>query len=128
MLRHDPEIGLVERMRDKSYLFSVLAAQFENDPLYEKRLPQGLDIVRALLKAFSVEVESRGVELWLALHGLEAFKLPFERNTIISKVCNIADRCFDLDPILTEPEFFLNDRHWSAEGNRAVATYLASRL
>ena len=114
LIRHDPEIGLVERMRGQSYLFSVFASQFEHDPLYEERLPQSLDIVRALLKTFSAEVKSRGVELWLALHGLEAFKLPIERNTVMSKVCNIADRCFDLDPILTEPGFFLNDGHWSA--------------
>ena len=128
LILHNPDIGLVERMREKSYLFSVFASKFEHDPLYEERLTQSLDIVRAFLKTFSAEVKSRGAELWIALHGLEAFKLPIERNTVKSKVCNIADRCFDLDPILAEPGFFLNDRHWSADGHRAVAKYLASRL
>ena len=96
LIRHDPKIGLVEWMRDKSYLFSVFASKFVHDPLYEDRLPQSLDIVRVLLKTFAAEIEVGGVKLWIVLHGLEALKLPFDRNAIVNGVCEYADRCFDL--------------------------------
>lgn len=130
LVRHDPNITLVEWLRDKSFLFSIVATRFASDPTFEERFPQSLDIIAALLSEFSQEVKSRDAEYWLILHGLEVadFPLPFERETITSKLCKLADKCFDLDSVINEPSFFLLDGHWSAKGNHAVGAYLAEQF
>lgn len=130
LVRHDPNITVVEWLRDKSFLFSLVATKLANDPMFDERFPQSLDIIEALLSEFSREVKSRDAEFWLILHGLEIekFPLPFERETITSQLCGMADKCFDLDPVINEPAYFLADGHWSAKGNHAVGDYLAEQF
>ena len=125
---HKPMIGLLERIRDKSYLFSVLASYFQQDAYYVDRLPRSLDIVGAILKSFSEEVSARGARFWLAVHGLESIKLPFDRDTILASICVYAERCLELDASLNHQKFFLSDGHWSNEGHRAVAELIAEQF
>ena len=130
LVRHVTDISFVEWLRDKSFLFSVISTRIARDPLFEERFPQSLDIIEALLAEFSAEVNSRGAEMWLVLHGLEVkeFPLPFQRDEILARLCDKGDKCFDLDSVINAPGYFLNDGHWSAEGNHAVGAYMAEQF
>ena len=128
LIEHKPDIGLVECLRDKSYLASILASRTDRDPKYEERIPQSLDIVSTILQTLAFELESRGIQFWIAVHGMESLELPFDRSDIISRICSLSDYCIDLDRILGNPKLFLKDGHWNGDGDHAVAEYLADVL
>ncbi len=128
-VEHAPRIGWLERIRDKSYIVSVLASRFEVDSRFEARLQRSDEIVQAILEPFAAELSARGIVHWLAFHGMETIETPFDAHAAVERHCRLSFRCIDLDPVLAgRPEKFLSDGHWTAEGHALIGDFLGKAL
>jgi len=133
LIAHPPEIGPIEFLRDRSYLFSVVARSFNVDlsGQFEARLRQSGQLYReVLLRAVRPLIE-RGVLVVLVHHGDRVFELPFAAADVFAATCPAFSGCLALDPTIARhgrEEIFLNDGHWAVGGHRLAAEEIASHL
>ncbi len=135
LVRHPPEIGAREWLRDHSYLAARgFALRHPQEPRSGEDLQGASELWRTLLLEAQRELALRRVLLVVAYHGIGLFGDETSRGYIraaVEGICATAGiRCLDLDPYLEPaPELvFLSDRHWNAEGHRRVAEGLRTFL
>jgi hypothetical protein len=133
LIEHRPEIGLIERLRDRSYIFSVVARRLNVDlsGAFAARLADSGELYRDWVLQETRPLLERGVHVVLVHHGAEVFDLPFDVAEVFAQVCPALSGCLDLDPATAarpRQEIFLNDGHWAAGGHRLAAERIGDYL
>jgi hypothetical protein len=132
LIEHRPGIGLIERLRDRSYIFSLAARRLNSrSGALEARLQHAGTLYRDWLLQETRPLLERGVHVVVVHHGDRVFELPFDVAQMFAEVCPALTGCLPLDPATaTRPraEIFLNDGHWAAGGHRFAATQIGDWL
>ncbi|MGE0768576.1 MAG: hypothetical protein AB7L90_19155 [Hyphomicrobiaceae bacterium] len=121
-----PRLGGWERWSNWSRVAALVARLIEPTETEQLDPSRSLEIIRFILRQIRAEVP-RGVGVALAHHGTRDFLEP-RLGMSPASFCQFADVCIDLDAVLTDPEHFLPDGHWSASGHAAVAGALVKAL
>lgn len=135
LVEHPPAIGLVDLLRDRSYIFTKLArdmavsASMSDET--EQRLAGTGQLYRKLVLEEVAPLLARGVRVVIAHHGDAVRELPFDVAEVFAGICPQVSGCLALDPALAaEPRerMFLEDGHWAAGGHRVAAARIGSYL
>ena len=133
LIEHRPDIGLIERLRDRSYIFSLAARRFNTDlsGTFDARLEDSGALYRDWVLQETRPLLERGVRVVLAHHGDQVFELPFDVAAMFAEVCPALTGCLALDPasaLRPRDEIFFNDGHWEAGGHRLAAEQIGDWL
>lgn len=133
LVRHQPEIGLLEIARDRSYLMAILASKLNahSQEDFESRLSHAGDLYQQILADKLPDITGRGIDVILAHHGDDVFDLPFDVDQVFDASCTLATSCLELDPAMSryeEKEIFLSDGHWNEGGHRVAAEQIVRHL
>jgi hypothetical protein len=133
LIEHRPDIGLLERLRDRSYIFSVVARRLNIDlsGTFEERLKHGGELYRDWLLQETRPLLERGVHVVLVHHGDQVFEMPFDVPAVFGAVCPALTGCLALDPATAarpRQEIFLHDGHWAPGGHRLAAERIGDWL
>lgn len=133
---HPPTITAVEWLRDKSFLFAIVARVFEqhHDATDTEALRTCATIYERLVVQTSDALATRGAKTLVVHHGLDMVRVPEHlavARASLERVCAASSiQCLDLDPSLTKtgtPElYFERDIHWNQAGHGKVAELLAT--
>lgn len=124
---HAPEIGLRDRLRDVSYIASLVGRAMEPLDSAMWDINEGVRIIRSTLTRIRRE-SPEGVKLALAHHG-EGDALAAVSGVSGRIFCEHVDICVDLDSHLGgNSANFLPDRHWTKLGHAVVRLSLRKAL
>lgn len=133
---HPPVITAVEWLRDKSFLFAVVARVFEphHDAADARALTTCARIYERLVLQTSDALAARGAKTLVVRHGLDMVNVAEHRAIAQASLDNVCAapsvRCLDLDPSLTKTAtqalYFDHDIHWNQAGHEKVAGLLAA--
>lgn len=138
LVLHEPDIGLMEILRDRSYLASlvarVLSTQVEAG---HPRLKRAGELYKQILARGVQEFMDRGVDVVLVYFGgdvctwLRVCELPFDFDQVFASACKLVTSCLALDPVMSKyekSEIFLSDGHWNEGGHRVAAEQIAQHM
>jgi len=138
LVAHPPRIGLIERIRDRSYLLARAFRALE-DPSPKLTLGDARTsghLYRRLIQSETTDAVARGVSVLIAYHGRSfddtwhpTVKLAVDQA--LRRSCSTQGiSCVDLDSDLmgSSDRPFQPDGHWNARGNAIVAERLARVL
>lgn len=133
LVEHEPDIGLVELARDRSYLFSLLASKLNPDKKegFRERLKQAGSLYEQILAQEAKTFMERGVEVVLVHHGDHVYEVPFDVDQVFASVCEIVTSCLALDPVTSQYEksdIFISDGHWNEGGHRVASEEIVKHL
>lgn len=135
-IRHDPNISFMQIFRDKSYLFSKIAAWAQrHEHVSLERLQESADVYTRLVLQLANDLNERGTRLLVAIHGLGLIADKNSRQIIdraLTKVCDSTYlRCLLLDNYFSESDrkiYFLKDSHWNDRGHQRVGNILSAEI
>jgi len=134
LLEHEPAIDLLDLLRDRSYVFTLLTRSLarlgQSEPT-EQRLENVGELYRKWVLQEVNDLVARGIVVVIAHHGDRVFELPFDVDAMFAATCPAVSGCLALDEALTGPprdEVFLEDGHWAAGGHRIAAEQIAAYL
>jgi hypothetical protein len=122
----NPDVGIFQWLRDRSYLIAVLGQLFEAPPESAWDFDAAQSIVTHILERIAAEKPSP-VSVVLAYHG-RLVGVPWPANIRMSELCMRVASCIDLDPALDEKTDFLPDGHWTPSGHKSIGERLAGAL
>lgn len=135
LVEHPPAVGLLDLVRDRSYIFTKLSRDMAVSASMSDRTEQRLagtgQLYRRLVLQEVAPLLARGVRVVIAHHGNEVRELPFDVAAVFAEICPRVSGCLALDPALaTEPRarIFLEDDHWAAGGHRVAAVQIGRYL
>jgi hypothetical protein len=142
LIEHEPAIGALDILRDRSYLFTLLTRSFarldasgvarlSTSEHTEQRLETIGDLYRGWVLQEVVDLVRRGVVVVIAHHGDRVFELPFDVAAMFERTCVAVTGCLALDEALggyPREQIFLEDGHWAAGGHRIAAEQIAAYL
>lgn len=133
LVEHGPTIGLLEQVRDRSYLLARLASKINvnDEARYRTRLDQAGDLYERIVAEQIAGLTDKGVDVLIVHHGDDVFELPFDVDTVFERTCRQVTSCLALDPFtdpLPEEEVFLSDGHWAKGGHKVAAERIGDHL
>jgi hypothetical protein len=134
LLEHQPAIDVLDILRDRSYVFTLLtrsAAGVGQSERTEQRLETVGELYRKWVLQETADLLARGVLVVIVHHGDTVFELPFEVAEVFAMTCPGVSGCLALDGALAShprDEVFLEDGHWAAGGHRIAAGEIAAYL
>ena len=134
LVEHSPSIGLLEQLRDRSYLLAKLAslANAKGQKDQAARLAGAGELYqRIVADEIAADLIRRGVEVVLVHHGDDVFELPFDLDSVFAQTCTRVTSCLALDPHtdpLPREEVFFSDGHWAEGGHAIAAEHIGDHL
>ena len=134
LVEHQPAIDAFDRLRDRSYVFTLLTrstARLGRSERTEQRLEAVGELYRKFVLQETADLLARGVLVVIVHHGDRVFELPFEVAEVFARTCAGVSGCLALDDALARHprgEVFLEDGHWAAGGHRVAAGEIAAYL
>ncbi|MDH3663316.1 MAG: hypothetical protein OEU92_25420 [Alphaproteobacteria bacterium] len=133
LVEYGPSIGILEQVRDRSYLLAKLAGLINvNDQKdYETRLARAGELYERIVADEIAGLTDEGIEVLLVHHGDHVFDMPFDVDEVFVKTCAHVTSCLALDPYtatLPRDEIFLSDGHWAAGGHKVAAERIGDHL
>lgn len=133
LVLHKPDIGVMEIVRDRSYILSLLASKLNVDRQkdLDARLQRAGELYEQILEEQTRKFRDRGVDVVLVYHGRDVFNLPFYANQIFASSCELVTTCMSLDLATSQferSEIFLSDGHWNEGGHRVAAEQIVQHL
>lgn len=133
LVEHKPDIGLIEIVRDRSYLLAKLAVVFNvnDEGAYQDRLARAGALYEQIVMQEMSGLMKRGVQVVIAHHGDAVFELPFDVDAVFASVCAKVTGCIALDRAISahpREEMFLSDGHWAIGGHKVAAEVIARHL
>jgi hypothetical protein len=134
LIEQAPTIDLVDLLRDRSYVFTLLArslARLGHSEPIGARLEHVGELYRKWVLQEVEDLIARGVRVVIAHHGDRVFELGFDVDAMFAATCPAVSGCLALDEALARhprDEVFLKDGHWAAGGHRIAAEQIAAYL
>jgi hypothetical protein len=134
LIEHAPTIDFLDRLRDRSYLFTLLTrslARLGHAEPIGARLEHVGELYRKWVLQEVEDLIARGVRVVIAHHGDRVFELSFDVDAMFAATCPAVSGCLALDQALAgrpRDEVFLKDGHWAAGGHRIAAEQIAAYL
>jgi len=133
LVEHDPSIGILEHIRDRSYLLARLTSKINvnDETRYQARLDKAGELYERIVADEIARLTEKGVDVLIVHHGDDVFDLPFDVDAVFERTCKHVTSCLALDPFtdpLPEEEVFLSDGHWAEGGHKVAAEQISDHL
>lgn len=133
LIEHDATIGLLQHIRDRSYLLARLASRFNSndETRFQNMLGRAGELYERIVADEIARLTERGVDVVIVHHGDDVLELPFDVDAVLKKTCRHVTSCLALDPYtdpLPEEVVFLSDGHWAAGGHAVAAEHISDHL
>lgn len=133
LVEHAPTIGLLQHIRDRSYLLARLASRFNanDETRFRGTLDRAGELYERIVADEIAGLTKKGVVVVIVHHGDDVFELPFDVDAVFEKACRHVTSCLALDPHsdpLPEDEIFLSDGHWAKGGHALAARHIGDHL
>jgi len=127
LIQHWPEIGLLVKLRDRSYLLAAAGTALEairqKPRASASEREASFELYRRLILSAADELRPRGVKLLIALHGEKKLGGGVRYRERFRRLCATDGvGCLFLDEAIGEGCFFADGPgHWNKRGHRLVA-------
>ncbi|MEM7359965.1 MAG: hypothetical protein AAF431_12765 [Pseudomonadota bacterium] len=134
LVMHPPRTGFHNWLSDQSYLYATLSSRIaKQQTTTEEDLLQAAKVYNLLIAEHFARLESRGVQLVVAHHGVSGMPASTPKDIILSAINLVcaSGYCINLDKhidVTKNKELYLKDGHWNAEGHRLVGIVIAEKL
>jgi len=132
LLEHPPDMTLLVRLRDSSYLAGRLMALLnihQGRPISPKEAKQGMELYQALVREELGSLPAAGVTVILGYHDMTGVPEGTDVDAFFGRFSDLKGfRTVNLEERITGSDGLLKDRHWNRTGSAVVASSLIEQI